>query len=65
MLNTALQGELFPCPFEDQHLMKGICHGIGTTRCGRPYAILEYKNGDIVIKKLDKKYSIQLIREKP
>jgi len=58
---------LFPCPFvesADQYHATGICHGVGKTKCGRPYAILEYDGGEIKIRRLDEHYTVKLILEK-
>ena len=66
MLNTALPGE-FPCKCHvSSHgeFYDGICHGLGITKCGRPYAMIEKMNGEILIRKLDDNYSIRLMREK-
>jgi hypothetical protein len=67
MSNTAPLDKLFPCKCHvSTHgsSYDGICHGIGVTKCGRPYAIVENSNGDISLRRLDAEYSVQLIREK-
>jgi hypothetical protein len=38
----------------------GVCHGIGVTPEGRPFAILEYKNGRLQVRYLDEAYEVTL-----